>query len=179
MTDFEERLRTAAERGARQRAERMDVAKKAALDEAQLKSLHTRYRLEVSEHIESVLRRVPDHLPGFHYKMIYGDRGWGAACSRDDLNISGTRQRSSQYSRLEMTVRPYSELHVLELTAKGTIRNREVFHRNQFELLQDADPQEFKELIDTWAVEFVELYAASTIDAFRFGTVRERHFARL
>ena len=130
------------------------------MDEAQLKSLHTRYRLELSEHIESVLRRLPDHLPGFRYEMIYGERGWGAACSRDDLAISGNRQRSTQYSRLEMTVRPYSELQVLELTAKGTIRNREVFHRNQFELLRDADPQAFQDFIDTWAVEFVELYAA-------------------
>jgi hypothetical protein len=160
MTEFEERLRRAAERGARRRTERMDQAKQAALDEAQLKSLHTRYRLEISEHIESVIRRVPDHLPGFRYEMIYGDRGWGAACSRDDLNFSGTGQRSTQYSRLEMTVRPYSELHVLELTAKGTIRNREVFHRNQFEMLPDADPREFKDLVDTWAVEFVEIYAA-------------------
>ncbi len=69
-------------------------------------------------------------------------------------------QRSNQYSRLEMTIRPFSSLYVLELTAKGTIRNREVFNRNHFEKLEDADQDNFIELIDHWVLEYAELFAA-------------------
>ena len=42
-------------------------------------------------------------------------------------------QRKSDFSRLEMTVQPHSPLHVVELTAKGTIHNKEVFNRSHFE----------------------------------------------
>jgi len=61
---------------------------------------------------------------------------------------------------LEMTVRPASALHVLELAAKGTIRNKEVFNRNYFETLQDVDLEKFLELVDVWVVEYAESYAA-------------------
>ena len=90
---------------------------------------------------------------------MIGDRGWGAACYRDDLHIS-RGQRSSVYSRLEITVRPYSQtLHVLELTGKGTIRNKEVFNRTWFEKLEDASVEKFRELVDAWVLEYAELYA--------------------
>jgi hypothetical protein len=59
-----------------------------------------------------------------------------------------------------MTIRPYSPLHVLELNAKGTIHNRELYNRQHFEPVADADPATFIELIDTWVLEFAELYAA-------------------
>jgi hypothetical protein len=51
---------------------------------------------------------------------------------------------------------------VLDLAAKGTIRNREVFNRNYFEELATADEAKFNELIDAWVLEYAELYAART-----------------
>jgi hypothetical protein len=68
--------------------------------------------------------------------------------------------RTNEYSRLEVTVRPYSPAHVLDLAAKGTIRNKEVFNRNYYEELADADEEKFRELIDMWVLEYAELYAA-------------------
>ena len=79
----------------------------------------------------------------------------------DDLRVARGRRQGNDYSRLEMTVRPYSEMHVLDLAAKGTIRNREVFNRNYFEKLQDVDLDKFIELVDIWVLEYAELYAAS------------------
>ena len=61
-----------------------------------------------------------------------------------------------------MTVRPYSTAHVLDLAARGTIRNREVFNRNYFEELEAANQQKFLDLVDAWVLEYAELYAART-----------------
>ena len=69
-------------------------------------------------------------------------------------------KRKSDFSRLEMTVRPHSPLHVLELTAKGTIHNKEVFNRSHFEKTEDAEVAKFLELVDRWVLEYAELYAA-------------------
>ena len=109
-----------------------------ASSEEELRRLHSQYRLELSEHIEKCIRQLPNYFPGFRLETLYGERGWGVACSRDDLRVSGDRRRANDYSRLEMTVRPASTSRVLELAAKGTIRNKEVFNRNYFEQLPDV-----------------------------------------
>ena len=57
-------------------------------------------------------------------------------------------------------MRPFSSLHVLELMAKGTVRNKEIFNRSQFQSLAEADINVFAELVDHWVLEFAELYAA-------------------
>jgi hypothetical protein len=159
--DFDDRLREAIERG-HQRSEFLarEAAAK-ALTEEEYRRLHSSLRLRFSEHIESCLKRLPNCFPGFQYETMYGDRGWGGACFRDDLVIS-RGGRATTYSRLEVTIRPYSTLHVLDLAAKGTIRNREAFNRNYFEELATADERKFEELIDTWVLEYAELYAART-----------------
>ena len=59
-----------------------------------------------------------------------------------------------------MTIRPYSDLNVVELSAKGTIRNREVINRTHFELIGEVDTDTFVNLIDVWILEYAELYAA-------------------
>jgi hypothetical protein len=69
-------------------------------------------------------------------------------------------RRENDYSRLELTVKPYSSYHVLELTAKATIRNKEVFNRAHFEFITDADVAKFIELVDIWVLEYAEMYAA-------------------
>ena len=159
--DFEQRLQKAIERGQHRRDEKRREAESQALSEEELKRLHSKYRLQLSEHIENCVEKLSHHFPGFQYETIYGDRGWGAACSRDDIRIK-RGARDNDYSRLEMTIRPYSNFHVVDLTAKGTIRNKEVFSRNYFEKIEDVDPMKFIELVDVWVLEYAELYAAKT-----------------
>ena len=157
---FDDRLREAIERGHKRSDARAHEAHARALTEEEFKRLHSQYRLDLSEHIESCLKRLPNHFPGFQFETIVGSRGWGAACSRDDLHIAHG-QRTAVYSRLEITVLPYSQsLHVLELAGKGTIRNKEVFNRTWFEKLEEASITKFRELIDAWVLEYAELYAA-------------------
>ena len=160
MNDFEQRLQRAVDRGSRRREDRQREARAQAMSEDELKTLHTKYRLELSEHIENAMKRLPDFFPGFRFETIFGEKGWGAACSRDDLRTVAGGRRSNAYSRVELTVRPFSSLFVLELAGKGTIGNKEAFNRTFFEELDKADPQRFHELVDAWVVEFAELFAA-------------------
>ena len=159
---FEDRLQKAVERGKRRGQAKKSEAEAQALTEEELKRLHSTYRLQLSEHIETCVKQLPSFFPGFRLETLFGDRGWGAACSRDDLRVSGGRRQANDYSRLELTVRPASSMYVLDLAAKGTIRNKEVFNRNYFEKLEDVDLDKFTEMIDVWVVEYAELYAAKS-----------------
>ena len=38
--------------------------------------------------------------------MMYGDRGWGVACSRDDIGPGPDGRSANYFSRLEMSIRP-------------------------------------------------------------------------
>lgn len=160
--DFEQRLSRAIERGQRRGDDRLREDEARALSEEEFKRLHSQYRLQLSEHIEDCMRRLPNHFPGFRFETLIGERGWGASCFRDDLRLGQGGKRGSEYSRLEMTVRPPSSYQILELTAKGTIRNKEVFNRSHFDQLADAEPEKFLELIDLWVLEYAELYAAKS-----------------
>ena len=157
---FEERLQKAIHRGQRRNEALQREAEANALSEDELKRLHNQYRLQLSEQIEQYLERLPHHFPGFTCETIFGERGWGAACWRDDIRMLPGGRRNNDYSRLEMTIRPFGSHHVVELAAKGTIRNKEVFNRNYYETIEDADSTKFAELIDVWVLEYAELYAA-------------------
>ncbi|HTQ40515.1 MAG TPA: hypothetical protein VMJ32_15930 [Pirellulales bacterium] len=158
--DFDERLQRAIQRGNQAARQRRGEEAAQALSEEQFKRLHSQYRLQLSEHVELCLRRLPQHFPGFEYENVVSDRGWGAAVNRDDADFTPGQQRSNVFSRLEMTVRPYSSAHVLELTAHGTIRNKEVYNRTHFQLLIEVHLERFMEMIDLWVLEYAELYAA-------------------
>ena len=162
MTDFERRLQKAIERGQRAGDARARAEAEKAMSQAELRRLHTQYRLELSEHIEACLKNLPQHFPGFHFETVVSDRGWGAAVSRDDMAVGPGRKRTNYYSRLEIVIRPASKYHVLDLAAKGTIRNKEVFNRNHFQRLAEADPTSFTEMVDLWVLEYAELYAAQS-----------------
>ncbi|MEX0726719.1 MAG: hypothetical protein WEB58_11790 [Planctomycetaceae bacterium] len=153
--EFEQRLQRAIERGAHTREKKGQEAAAQAMSEEDLKNLHTKFRLELSEHIEACLMKVSDHFPGFQMQTAVRD-GWGAKISRDEFS-----PRQTLFSLLEMVVRPYSPIHIVELAAKGTIRNKEVFRRNHFQTLTDVNLTSFKALIDQWVLEFAELYSAS------------------
>ncbi len=159
--EFQERLQKAIERGSRTRDERQREkhAKELTVDE--LKRLHSEYRLPVSERIEFCLRQVATQFPGFDYSGVLDDeRGWGGSISRDDVNLSRDHGRRNLFSRLEMTVRPFANPYVLDLAAKGTVRNKEIFNRNHFQRLTEVDLDSFLEMIDIWSLEYAELYAA-------------------
>jgi hypothetical protein len=157
--DFEQRLQRAIQRGESRRDAEARAAAGRALSEEECKRLHAQYRLELSDYIERCLQKLPDHFPGFRFETLVGDRGWGAAVSRDDVGL-GDGGRRNLYSRLEITVRPYSSAHVLDVAAKGTIRNKEVFNRNQFQKLAEAETQALRDSIDLWILEYAERYTA-------------------
>ena len=157
--DFEKRLERAIDRGRQARDARARQQAERALTEEELKSLHSRYRLELSEHIESNLKRLADRFPGFRFQSIVSEQGWGARISRDDFARRGG-ETVNLYSRLEMVVRPYSSAHIVELAAKATVANKEIFNRTHFQFLNQADLDSFRELIDLWVLEYAEQYAA-------------------
>jgi hypothetical protein len=157
MSDFEQRLQKAIDRGHRASDTRSQAESEKEMSENELRRVHTQYRLELSEHIEGCLKKLLSLFPGFQFESVVSDRGWGAAVSRDDI---GGRRRGNDYSRLEMLIRPPGKYHVLDLVAKGAIRNKEIFNRNHFQRLAESDLTSFTELIEIWVLEYAELYAA-------------------
>ena len=157
---FRERLQRATERGQRARdAERSEAAAK-ALSEEECRRLHSNYRLSLCEAIEKCLHELADNFPGFRIETIVDGSGWGSVASRDDVGL--TRRRSDNFfSRLQVVVSPYNKYHVLDVSAKGTIRNKEVFSRNHYQQLNDVDLERFQQLIEGWVIDYAELFAAS------------------
>ncbi len=160
--EFEERLAKAIQRGQNLRDKKHLENAARQMSEDELKTLHSGYRLRLSEHIEHCLGQIPNQFPGFRYETIYGERGWGAACFRDDIGAGEDGKRTNFYSRIELTIRPFSSYHVLDLVGKGTIRDKEYFNRNHYEDLANADADQFVELIDVWLLEYAELFAAKS-----------------
>lgn len=158
---FDERLNEAIQRGKQRGTAKQVEAEAQAMSEDEMKRFHNQYRLQLSEQIEQCLQKLPHHFPGFTFETIFGERGWGAACRRDDIRISGGK-RNNDYSRLEMTIRPFSSYHVIDLAGKGTIRNKEVFNRSYFEKIEEVDVAKFSELIDHWVLEYAELYSSKS-----------------
>ena len=160
MSDFDDRLKNALQRGQQRSEEKKqaEAAKQASEDE--LKNLHSKYRLMLSDHIERVVAKLADHLPGFRYESVFGTNGWGAAAWSDELRIK-SGSKTSRYSRLEITVKPVTGYFILELRCKGTISNREALSRSYFEPVAEANVEQFKQLIDTWTLQFAELYRAN------------------
>mgnify|MGYP001819858672 CR=1 FL=1 len=159
--DFKSRLQSAIERGQKRKQLSASEAKQKELSEEELKRLHTSFRLTLSERIEAKVHSVVDAFPGFRQESLFGEVGWGTACYRDDLLIKSGR-RTNQYSRFEMVIRPYTDLQVLELKGKGTIKNREFFNRSYFRKIAEVDIDEFENVIDSWTIEYAEQYAAKS-----------------
>ncbi len=159
--DFDERLEKAVARGQHTSAARQNAAAEQALSAEEQKRLHSQYRLELSDHIEKCLGQLPRHLPGFRYETLVGSAGWGAKLSRDDWNPRSGDSRSNLYSRLEVAVRPLGAYPVIDVAAKGTVRNKEVFQRQQHQRLAEIDLDALKQAIDNWVLEFAELYSAA------------------
>jgi hypothetical protein len=158
--DFEKRLERALIRGESARNSREQVQNDRKLTDEQLHTEHSRCRLELSEQIESCLRKMADFIPGFRFETVVDEAGWGARVSRDDIALVRGRSAGTEYSRLEVLVRPFNSTHIIELVGKGTIRNKEVFHRTQYQFLSQVDLQSLLNLVDLWVLEYAEMYAA-------------------
>jgi hypothetical protein len=158
--DFQSRLEKAIERGRQEKAARAREEQQRLLSQLELQRLYTQYRLDVVERIEDALKQLADHFPGFRFEPLVNEQGWGAMVSREDLELRP--RRKNYFSRLEMLVRPFSEANVLELAAKGTVRNRELFHRSHYQRLAETDITSFHEVMDLWALEFAEAYATES-----------------
>jgi hypothetical protein len=157
---FRERLQRATERGKQIRAAQLDEAAAKALSEEECRRLHSQYRLALTDHIEKCLSELADNFLGFRFETVVDESGWGAEVSRDDLSLASGR-RTTFFSRFRIVVSPYSSYRVLDIAAKGTVRNKEVLSRNHYQRLAEVDLQTFRELIETWALEYAELYSAA------------------
>jgi hypothetical protein len=157
---FRERLQRATERGKQARAAQLNEAAAKALSEEECRRLHSQYRLTLTEYIESCLGEMADNFPGFRLETIVDESGWGAAANRDDVDLGGGR-RGNLFSRLQLVVAPYNKYHVLELVAKGTVRNKEVLSRNHYQRLSDVDLESFRELVELWVLDYAEHYSAA------------------
>jgi hypothetical protein len=158
--DFRKRLQLATERGQRARTEREEQQAAEAMTEEEYRRLHSTARLELTEHIEACLAQLADNFPGFKYETIVDDKGWGGAVSRDDLQLSGGRRRNA-YSRLQVLVGGFNSYHVLEISAKGAVRNKENFTRQYYKKLDDADLDDFRQRLEGWVLEYAEQYASA------------------
>ena len=158
--DFDKRLERAISRGTSTRSTRQRAQSDRELTDEQLHSEHSRCRLELSEQIEAGLRKLADYFPGFRFETVVTDDGWGARVSRDDISLGHGRSAGTEYSRLEVLVRPFGAAHIIEVVGKGSIRNKELFHRTNFQFLNQVDLQSLRNIVDLWILEYAETYAA-------------------
>lgn len=159
MSDFEDRLQKAIDRGQKAKEAEGRAAGEHLATVDELRGKHSALRIALSEHIENCLRKLCDHFPGFEYSTVINEEGWGARITRDDINLSAGSQRNL-YSRLELLIKPFSDAHILELGTKGTIRNRESLNRTNFRFLKEATEEGFREQIDSLVVEFAEQFSS-------------------
>lgn len=157
--DFSTRLNKAVERGRQQRAAVERQQELSQLTEEDLRTLHAQARVDLSDHIDLCLKQVADQFPGFEFQSVINPDGFGGRINRDNLRGRG-RDMSRQYSHLELIIRSYSTAHVLEITARGAIANKEVIQRSQYQKLRELDLDTFRHLIDQWVLEYAEKYAS-------------------
>jgi len=158
--DFRERLHRASERGQRAKDTEAREAAARALSEEECRRLHSTNRMALLDHIEKCLNELADNFPGFRVETVVDPTGWGSVAKRDDVGLS--RGRSDNFfSRFQLLVSPANKYHVLDVVAKGTIRNKEVFSRNFYQPLGEVDLDRFRELIEQWVLEYAEMYAAA------------------
>ncbi len=159
--NFEERLSQAIQRGNRQREEAGSQRARAARTDEDYRQQHGALRIELSDQIETAIRKMVKHFPGFNFRTVISPDGWGAHASRDDVSGTTRRDVTQLYSYLEILVRPYnSSARIIDLVVRGTIRNKEILRKNEFNLLDEANTEQLKNIIDQWVVQYAERYAA-------------------
>jgi hypothetical protein len=176
--DFDERLKRAIDRGTQAKSSNKAAASEDSLSAEEIRNIYSSARLNLSEHVEACLKKLTEHFPGFRFETIVGETGWGAKISRDDLSIAkgsavdavfqnkagwNSSKRQNQYSRLEVLVKPYcDDTKIVNVVAKGTVRNKELVNRSNYQFISEFNEKTYREVIDMWIVEFAEQYAART-----------------
>lgn len=161
VTNFGDRLDRAIQRGERIRTRRDQDDRASTLSAEELKSRHSAAKIELSEYVEQCLKAVVDRFPGFEHTPVYSEDGWGGRVQRLDLALSKPGASKEEFSRLELLVKPLSELPILSLAGKGTIRDKEVFARTNYQRLEELDLDSYRETVDLWVLEYAERYTAS------------------
>lgn len=156
--DFKDRLRQATERGHQQRQAEQARQQAAVGTEEEYKRRHAAARRTLTDHVETCLEQLAENFPGFRYQNVVDERGWGGAVTRDDLQLTGGK-RANLYSRLQILITPYNEFRVLDMVAKGAVRNKENFSRNHYSELDNVDLDEFQTLIEKWVLDYAQRYA--------------------
>jgi hypothetical protein len=159
--DFDERLQRAVQRGQHRREADARERAQAQLTEEQLRALHAQSRLTLSDHLEQCLHKLADSFPGFQLQTVVTTEGFGAKVTRDDLRGRVGQPLQHEYSHLELVVRSYTPRQILEVTARGTIANKEVLQRTHYQRLAQLDLEAFAEQIDHWILEYAERFAAA------------------
>ena len=160
MSNFDERLQKAIQRGEQSRMADSASADADAATEEELRAIHAHLRNDLTEHIETCLQKLCDHFPGFEYSTVLNEKGWGARIIRDDIKL-GRGITRNEYSRLEVLVRPFSDMHILEIATKGTLRNRETLNRSNYRFLKEASLPDLKKIVDGIVLEFAEQFSAN------------------
>lgn len=158
--DFDKKLEGAIQRGQNRNSQLRNAERQKSMSAEEIRKQHTDFRLDLSEYIETNLKKMADHFPGFEYETIYGSRGWGGAIHRTDLDRGDDGKAGSFFSRLELTVKPLNEFNVVNIAGKSTIRDKELFSWNHFVDLADATTEDFHERLDSWMVQYAEQFAA-------------------
>lgn len=161
MVDFSERLDRAIQRGERARARREEEAEAETLSAEEARNRHSSAKIELSEHVENCLKAIADRFPGFEYKSVYSEDGWGGRVTRLDLKLGRPGQSKEEFSRLELLIKPLSDLPILSFAGKGTVRDKEIFARSHYQRLEELDLDSFRETIDLWVLEYAERYSAA------------------
>lgn len=159
--DFNERLQRAVERGQTRRDAELRAQTQAQMTEEQFRALHSQSRLELSDHLEAGLHKLADTFPGFSFQTVATPDGFGAKIIRDDLRSRGGKPLAHEYSHLEFVIRSYSPRHLLEISCRGAIANKEVLQRTHYQVLNRLDTDTFREQIDHWILEYAEKFAAT------------------
>lgn len=160
IMDFDDKLQQAIQRGQDRTVARSTAKKQVAATKEEIRNRHNEFRLNLSEHIETCLKKLAQHFPGFEYEVLYGEKGWGGALSRNDIDRGPDGKAGSFFSRIELTVRPQNEFNVANITGKGTIRDKEMFTWNHFENILEAKQESMEQMIDKWVLQFAEQFAA-------------------
>jgi len=160
MADFEERLKRAIDRGEQSRAADGASEQEEVVSLEEAKAIHAQLRNELIEHIEKCVKKLCDHFPGFEYSTVLNEKGWGSRITRDDVNLSAGVNKN-EYSRLEIVIPPFSEMRIVEVATKGTIRNRETLNRTNYRFLNDAPLETLQQMVDSIVIEFAEQFSAN------------------
>ena len=158
--NFEDQLEKAIQRGQQRNLKREQDRKQRSLDAVDIKQRHSEFRLRLSDHIESTLKQLAERFPGFDYEIIYGTKGWGGAIHRTDLTRGPDGRAGSFFSRLELSVRPLNDYHVVNIAGKGTIADKELFSWNHFEDIAEAKIETFEQKLSDWMIQFAEQFAS-------------------